>query len=355
MNQNVSVKIQKDARFHAWKRKITTLIFSIFDIFRNIEHSITASITNKKNTSIKYLKPNVLDVTKTFFSNTKKWLRDFFKPNSSQNKKNYLLGEPNYKHALYLITKSISTGVFLLLFTASVYNLASIRISTLNLGILVSLIAWVVSIIVILTGFKNIHHFKRFIQHSSKSIRIKLSSYTLLTYGLFIAIYNLSHWLNWDKTTSVFFYLTSFTAFIISISHNFLSALGHTKLFWKSYIGSIYLFNLSFMAGASTYSILGFFLEIDESWQHFSYLTMLFTLFANFFLSILVYFINAPRIKQIHLLRGNFKYDYKNLFWVGSVLLGNIVPFIILLPGDFSQYNAIAGIFTLVGIYFMPE
>ncbi|UTW66118.1 hypothetical protein KFE94_15905 [bacterium SCSIO 12643] len=177
----------------------------------------------------------------------------------------------------------------------------------------------------------------------------------LLIYGLFIVIYILSNWLNWSFIATIFFYLTSLVAFIISISHNFLSALGHTKLFWKSYIGSVYLFNLSFLAGASTYSILGFFIDIDESWQHFSYLTMLFTLFANFFLSIIVYFINAPRIKKIHLLRGNFKYDYKNLFWIGSVVLGNIVPYIILLPGDFSQYNAIAGIFTLIGIYFMPE
>jgi len=355
MNQNVSVKIQKNAYFQSRKLTVLALIVSFFNSFLNFVTKIGHSLSSNSNNKPKACKPTNLVYAKFNFSSTKNKFLDFFTLSTPENRQDYTHEDPNYKHALYLLTKSISTGVFLLLFTAWIYNLASIRPHTLNLGVLISLIAWLVSMIVILTGFKNLHHFRNFIHRSSLSLRIKLSSYTLLIYGVFIVIYILSNWLNWESATQIFFYLTSFIAFVISISHNFLSALGHTKLFWKSYIGSVYLFNLSFLAGASTYSILGFFIDIDESWQHFSYLTMLFTLFANFFLSIIVYFINSPRIKKIHLLRGNFKYDYKNLFWIGSVVLGNIVPFIILLPGDFSQYNAIAGVFTLVGIYFMPE
>jgi hypothetical protein len=356
MNPNISVSAHENAHSQHQKKSLFTLIWFVLSSFASLS-SLTrfTSYKNKISNTI-YLESINLHLSKLFFTAIKIRLFSFFQIKNPQgNKPDYIHEEPNYKHALYLLFKSISAGVFLLLFTASVYNLASIRENILNLGIFISLLSWLISVTVVLSGFKNFNHFQNFVHHSSKSLRIKLTSYILLTYGVFIILYNLSHWLNWETTTLLLFYFTSITAFIISISHNFLSSLGHSKLFWKSYIGSIYLLNLSFLTGASTYSIIGFFVEIDESWQHFSYLIILFTLFANFFLSILVYFINSPRIKKIHLLRGNFKFDYKNLFWIGSIFFGNIIPYVILLSGDLTNYNAVAGLLVLIGVYFMPE
>jgi hypothetical protein len=44
---------------------------------------------------------------------------------------------------------------------------------------------------------------------------------------------------------------------------------------------------------------------------------------------------------------------YKNQFWLGAILLGNIIPLGLLIFGGFTPLiGAIAGIAMLIGIYF---
>ena len=46
---------------------------------------------------------------------------------------------------------------------------------------------------------------------------------------------------------------------------------------------------------------------------------------------------------------------YKNLFWIGTVIVGNILPFILLIffPGEIP--TTVVAILVLVGIYFTEK
>ena len=42
---------------------------------------------------------------------------------------------------------------------------------------------------------------------------------------------------------------------------------------------------------------------------------------------------------------------YKNLFWIGSILIGNVIPLVLLLTVSAPGMTAIAAVLVLIGIY----
>jgi hypothetical protein len=54
---------------------------------------------------------------------------------------------------------------------------------------------------------------------------------------------------------------------------------------------------------------------------------------------------------QKRLVKEMISGDFKSLYWVGNILLGNVLPFVLIFFSDIPILQTIAGILILMGIF----
>ena len=112
----------------------------------------------------------------------------------------------------------------------------------------------------------------------------------------------------------------------------------------------------SFMAGAAIFGILSLFLENGTNWLPFLKYVMLVGVAVNLFTMLMELTMTHPTNDAKRTVDMIVRGRYKNKFWMGVLLLGNIIPMLILFFGGGSATMlAIAGVTVLIGIWFTED
>ena len=106
----------------------------------------------------------------------------------------------------------------------------------------------------------------------------------------------------------------------------------------------------SVMAGASVFAIIMAFFPAQPEWA--SYLKVVLYLSIGFNLTVMLIELATPHVtsdakRTVKMILSG---RYRNLFWLGVILLGNIIPLILSSLGS-APFLALAGICVLIGSY----
>lgn len=174
--------------------------------------------------------------------------------------------------------------------------------------------------------------------------------YTITIFGALVTAWGVLSYLNIKTGESILLYTTAFFAIMLAIYTAFLFAQAKGRDFWQSPSLALHMLVHSIMAGAAIFVIALLFYG-SENWMVILKNVLIISVFINLFTIITELTMTHPSNSAHTVVVMITKGRYKNLFWIGSVLLGNIVPLLLLFLFPNTYLIVFASIFILIGIY----
>lgn len=251
----------------------------------------------------------------------------------------------------YVTTKAISAGAILLLFLALAFNLASVDDTIVWSGVSLAMVFLALTGLFLVMDLDQPARFVYVLLRPQWNSWLVKGGYSITIYGGLVSLYGLAYFMEWGDLTTYILYATAVISVIVAIYTAFLFAQAKGRDFWQSPTLAFHMLIHSFMAGAAAYSIIGGVLDIGLSWGNFTDMVLQLAIFANLFLVVIELTMTHPTTDARDVVHMILKGRYKNLFWFGSILMGNVIPFLLLNLVDGIFTNALAGILVIAGIY----
>jgi len=250
----------------------------------------------------------------------------------------------------YVWTKAISAGALLVPFVAIIFGFAEVSEPTQWLALVLGLV------FLSLTGallVKDLDKPGRFIyvllrpQWKSWLVR---GGYSITIYGGLLSLWGFSKWMNWSGVETFALWGAALFAIITAAYTAFLFAQAKGRDFWQSPVLSLHMINHSIMTGASVFAIALALSTSNSGWE--TYLQTVLYVSVGFNLLIMLIELATPHVtsdakRTVKMILSG---KYKTLFWLGVILIGNIIPLLLNMVGTTGS-SALAGLAVLVGSY----
>lgn len=177
--------------------------------------------------------------------------------------------------------------------------------------------------------------------------------YAITIFGGLLVALGLTHFIEWYRFTNVILMATLVIAVVVAVYTAYLFAQAKGRDFWQSPTLALHMLVHSLMAGSVVFLIFSMIFSMQSEWIPYLSSALIATIVINLVTMGIELTTTHPTqlaAKTVSLItRGR----YKNRFWWGVILAGNIIPLILMIiPGTMSAAVLIgAGVLVLVGIY----
>ena len=250
--------------------------------------------------------------------------------------------------AAYVWTKAIAAGAFLVPIISGYFM--DIPFQMKQLG------AWVAMVFLAITGVllvKDLGRPQRFLyvllrpQWRSWLTR---GAYIITGYGAILTAWIVANYFLREDLLHIIEPFGIIFGLLAAVYTAFLFAQAKGRDFWQSPMLGLHMIIHSLTAGLAVFLIAGLWLKVNKGLGPvFSFLTMS-TLVVSL-LILLIELTTTHATEDAHsvvkmITRGRFSYQ----FWLGLVLVGNLVPLLLLITGQKGS-SALAGLFILIGLF----
>ncbi|MDQ7053239.1 MAG: NrfD/PsrC family molybdoenzyme membrane anchor subunit [candidate division KSB1 bacterium] len=251
----------------------------------------------------------------------------------------------------YVWTKAIAAGTFMLIAFDNRFNFASFSDQA-------QWASWAISLIFLaLTGLlliKDLDQPKRFLyvllrpQWNSWLVR---GGYFITLFGGVVTLWGLAHWqtIGWLQVATEWLGLA--LGVMVAVYTAFLFAQAKGRDFWQTPTLPLHMLVNALLAGEAVLAILNLLGPVEDGFLFMSMpIAMIFTLLANLAILAAEIFITHPtsdaRLAVEMIIKGRFA----GLFYVGVLLVGNLIPLAMLLLG-LTGLMPVIGALILIGLY----
>ncbi len=252
----------------------------------------------------------------------------------------------------YVWTKAISAGVFLVLFLASFFGWAEPTAATewwtYGLGLLFLTLTGVLLIMDLDQPTRFLYvllrpHWGSWLVKGGYTITAYGGLLTLLAAGLYFDIPAIKQFAGW---------LTGIVAVIVAIYTAFLFGQAKGRDFWQSPTLAVHMLVHSFMAGAAALALVSAWSDTSAEWLNYLGIVMIVGIIVNLLTMAVELTMTHPTVDSHTVSKMITKGRYANKFYLGVVLLGNLVPLALLMLGLGNWALLAASAAVLIGIYF---
>lgn len=255
----------------------------------------------------------------------------------------------------YVWTKAISAGAFLFTFIAWILGYTSIEAVTSWITLAIGLLFLTLTGIFLVLDLDQPKRFAYVLLRPQWKSWLVKGGYGITIYGGLLALIGLLKFLGLANNSVGMYILLSVTfvtAAFVAIYTAFLFAQAKGRDFWQSPTLSIHMLIHSVMAGAASALLVGLFTNLSSSFMNFALWTLIVSILINLGTMAIELITTHPTKDAKTTVNMITKGRYKNLFWLGVVGFGNLLPLIILLTvSSIPMAMAGAGIVSLIGIY----
>lgn len=252
----------------------------------------------------------------------------------------------------YVWTKAIAAGAFLIPFLAWAFGFAELNSGTQWIGIGLGLFFLTATGILLVLDLDRPDRFLNVLLRPQWDSWLVKGGYSITVYGLLLTLLALANWLDWELLDTSLRWGTAIIAVIVAIYTAFLFAQARGRDFWQSPTLSLHMLIHSLMAGAATFGVIALFTESGTGWITFLKNVLIIGIGVNLFTMLIELTTTHPTADAKKTVDMILRGRYKNKFWLGAILLGNLLPVLILFfIKDVNIALAIAGGMTLLGIY----
>ncbi len=267
----------------------------------------------------------------------------------------------DWKTSGYVLTNAVSSGAFMLLFIGLFLNhileqpFMSVRPSAIYTGAIISLVFLTITGFLLAKDIKDYPSFLRRLLNPTHKTPFVNGAYAITIFGILTLLFAISISYNWRVLSIIFIYLTAFSAFSVSLYTSYL--LGHHKKkhHWNSFALSVHMLGHSLMAGGAAYSIVDAFYHIGTTWGFYVDMVLQVVILINLVVNVLEFMLTWQNSHQSDLVKEIISGKFSTLFWLGNVLIGNVIPFLIIFFTDLPLLQTVAGLGIIIGIYIIDK
>jgi len=256
----------------------------------------------------------------------------------------------------YVITKAIAAGAFLIPFLALILGVeVNNTIKLWSAGI--SLVFLGLTGLFLVMDLDRPDRFLNVLLRPQWNSWLVKGGYTITIFGLLATVLGGMAYFEITSGEKIITYVTAFFAIMLAVYTAFLFAQAKGRDFWQSPVLAIHMLVHSVMAGAAIFGVLLFFTDFNLGkigmvfWEALLEITLIAMLVINLFTMLIELTITHPTRAAHTVVEMITKGRYKNLFWIGVVLIGNVLPLVLLLFSSGVTTLAIASVLVFIGIY----
>jgi Fe-S-cluster-containing dehydrogenase component/formate-dependent nitrite reductase membrane component NrfD len=176
--------------------------------------------------------------------------------------------------------------------------------------------------------------------------------YAITVYGGLLTLIGVNRYLDLGSLMPVVMGATGIIAIVVAIYTAFLFAQAKGRDFWQSPTLSIHMLVHSFMAGISMFYLLSLTFSISNEFMAYLKMATIAFIAINLFTMLIELTTTHPTQDAKTVVNMILKGRYKMSFWIGVIVVGNLIPLALLFMGGASGLFAAAGVLMLLGIYF---
>ena len=251
----------------------------------------------------------------------------------------------------YIWTKAIAAGVALLPILALLFGFSDVSDATEWVSIGVGIVFLIITTILLVKDLDKPTRFVYVLLRPQWKSWLVKGGYAITLFGGLLTLWAVAKFMEWDMLRKVVMSLTGIFAIITAVYTAFLFAQAKGRDFWQSPTLFLHMLVHSVIAGASVLAILALVQGGSAEWM--KYLKMAFYLSIGFNLLITVLELYMPHAtadakRTVSMI---IKGKYKNQFWFGAIVLGNIIPLVLISMGASPLLLCAAGVTALIGSY----
>ena len=249
----------------------------------------------------------------------------------------------------YVVTKAIAAGAFLVPFLGSLFGLSDLPSTTLWLTLGAGLVFLAATGLLLVKDLDRPDRFLNVLLRPQWNSWLVKGGYSITFYGGLLTLWLLSTYLGWKGFgAQAIQWGTAVFAVITAIYTAFLFAQAKGRDFWQSPTLVLHMLVHSFMAGAAALFLISLISGIGADWMPFLSNVLLVAIGVNLFTILVELTITHPTSDAKAVVKMITKGQYRNGFWVGAIILGNVLPAILLVMGVLPPA---AAVLILIGIY----
>ena len=252
----------------------------------------------------------------------------------------------------YVTTKAVSAGAFLVMFLAMAFNFAPVTDISYWWGLGLGLVFLGLTGLFLVMDLDRPDRFLNVLLRPQWRSWLVRGGYAITIYGALLSGLALIKWFKLASFEAPILWITAIFAILVAIYTAFLFAQAKARDFWQSPTLVIHMLVHSLMAGSAAFGILSLFADSSTSWLDFLSRILIGSIVVNV-LTIIIEITIAHPTKDakdtVHMITSG---RFKNLFWGGVMLLGNLIPLVVLFVMDLTNITmAISGILVILGVY----
>ena len=256
----------------------------------------------------------------------------------------------------YVFTKAISAGAFLVPFLAWALREAEVSAAAMWTGLGLGILFLCLTGLFLVMDLDRPDRFLNVLFRPQWNSWLVKGGYSITIYGALLSFLALATWFGWRGLETPLMWLTAIVATVVAVYTAFLFAQAKARDFWQSPTLAIHMLVHSFMAGAAVFGILSLFLENGTDWLAFLKIVLMLGIGINLVTILFEMITTHPTEDAKRTVDMILHGRYKTKFWGGVILVGNIIPFALLMfGGGTSMILAAAGIVVLLGILFTEQ
>ena len=254
----------------------------------------------------------------------------------------------------YVLTKAISAGVFLVAFLALAFNFSAVSITNIWITVITGLVFLGLTGLLLVMDLDQPKRFLNVLLRPQWGSWLVRGGYSISIYGLILTLFGAAHYFEFKTTAYVILWIGAVTAVMVAIYTAFLFAQAKGRDFWQSPTLVLHMLIHSFMAGAAVFSITNVFFGSSLEWEQFLKMVLYIAIGVNLFILVIELTMTHPTDDAKRVAHEIVGGRYRKLFWMGTVLIGNVLPIIFLIVGG-TALSAVAGLLIILGIYFTEK
>jgi formate-dependent nitrite reductase membrane component NrfD len=252
----------------------------------------------------------------------------------------------------YVWTKAISAGAVLIPLLALILNKDLLGQISMTTASVIGLLFLVFTGLLLIKDLDQPTRFPYVLLRPHWGSWLVKGGYAITLFGALLTAIFAGDFFDLFPVSGVLLWITGIAAIVVAVYTAFLFAQAKGRDFWQSPSLAIHMLNHSVMAGAAIYLILGLFADNNQEWISFASKIAVVTLIINMAIMLIELTITHPTTDAKRVVQMITRGRYKMQFWIGVVLIGNILPLVLLSIGGAEQVLSIGtAILLLAGIY----
>ena len=248
----------------------------------------------------------------------------------------------------YVLTKAIAAGAFLVPFIASLFGMAGNQMTTW-ISLLSGLVFLGLTGLLLVIDLDQPFRFAYVLLRPQWKSWLVRGGYSITVFGGVLTLLLVAEFLGWDTIITPFQWVGAVFAILVAIYTAFLFAQAKGRDFWQSPTMVLHMLVHSIMAGAALFGISALFYDTSPEWISFINYMLAGAIGVNLIILFVELSVTHPTMDAKKVVSMILNGRYSSLFWIGTVLIGNIIPLVMIFAG--MRTLPIAGVLVLIGIY----